>query len=156
MSDDKIKLEIPDSRYRLGIIVIGFLGVTLIYNALKLDNNDYQLEKIFFSILGSAIVYLAFRFANKTKRGIIFNKTGLYELDGVLICPLNEIKEVDTSPYTFKPANGFIIKLKKSTKFGWSPGLWWKYKKRMTVGGMISKQESVIASQLLKDFLEKQ
>ena len=156
MSDNNIKLEIPDSRRRLGIIVIGFLGITLIYKALKLEYNNYLLEKIFFSILGSAIVYLAFRLANKTKRGIIFNKTGLYELDGVLICSLDEINEVDTSPYTFKPANGFIIKLKNSTKFGWSPGLWWKYNKRMTVGGMISKQESVIASQLLKDLLEKQ
>ena len=156
MNDDNLKLEIPASRNRIGIIILAFLGITLIYNALKLDFNNFQLEKVFFTILGSAIVYLAFRFANKAKRGIIFNKHGLYELDGKLICLLEEIKEVDTSPYTFKPANGFIIKLRETTNFGWSPGLWWKYNKRMTIGGMISKQESVLASQILKSFLEKQ
>lgn len=155
MNDSDIKLEIPNYRYRLGIIIIAFLGGTLIYNALKLEFDNYQLEKIFFTTLGSLIVYLAFRFASKPKRGIIFNKCGLYELNGELICPLEEIKEVDTSPYTFKPANGFIIRLKKPTKFDWSPGLWWRYNKRMTIGGMISKQESVIASQLLKRLLEK-
>jgi hypothetical protein len=138
----------------LGLAVLSFLGAILIYNAFKLEGSSQQEEKIFFSILGSVILYLAFYFARKPKRGILFKADGLYELDGTLIRLLDEIKEVDVSPYSFKPANGFIIRLKERTDFGWAPGLWWKFNLRMTVGGMISKQESMYASQTITHLLE--
>ncbi|MFV0473444.1 MAG: hypothetical protein ACK5MQ_04465 [Pikeienuella sp.] len=73
-------------------------------------------------------------FTTKAKR-LIFDGECLMDDAGELICALEEIERVDRGFAFFKPSAGFVMLLKAPRRRGWSPGLWWRFGRRVGVGG---------------------
>ena len=86
---------------------------------------------------------------------IIHFLSGLFNIDGSVICEIDDIERIDVSPYTFKSANGFIVILKTKSSFKSIPGLYWRLGKRLSIGGLVSKNESKFLSQTLLSFFEE-
>ena len=96
---------------------------------------------LIFLTVTSAIGFWRF-IGRNSKAGFLIKEDSIFLLNGRILCNLSEIKEIDTSQYSFKSTNGFIIRLKENSHFDWSPGLFWKFKSRISIGGLITKSES--------------
>ena len=91
------------------------------------------------SLVSSALAFYAATVINKIKnRSLILTRDGLFDDQGTALCKMENIESLDRSFFAFKPSNGFVIKLKSKTDRAWVPGLWWRYGKRVGVGGVTS------------------
>ncbi|MEE2775026.1 MAG: hypothetical protein VYE27_08945 [Pseudomonadota bacterium] len=156
MNKKTITFEIPRYRYFAFTCSVGLLGLILIINSFSLD----KAANLFFFCIGLTIILISYRIYQNRDKGFIITPCGIFEKNGRLICNFNEIDKIDTSPFSFKATNGFVVKLKNKTTFDFSVGLWWKYNRRLSIGGMISKNESkylsIVFQEKLNDFLKKQ
>ena len=154
-NDDQIKYKLPDHRIKiLGSVIFGLL-LFLCYTISKIEEEVTSLE----FLLIPTIVFLAIWFRSFLQRyskvGFLINQSGLFNLDGSIVCEIGDIERIDVSPYTFKSANGFIVILKTKSSFKSIPGLYWRLGKRLSIGGLVSKNESKFLSHTLSGFLEK-
>ena len=141
-SRTEIKYVLPPYRIKLLGYLILSLFVFLIYSILKIQG-EIHLSSLILLTTGLIIVISFWRFIKKYyKSGFLIQDEGIFLLNGSLLCKTSSIEAVDTSPYSFKSTNGFIIRLKESTSLAWSPGLFWKFKKRISIGGLVTKSES--------------
>ena len=155
VNDDQIKYQLPDHRLKiLGSVIFGLL-LFLCYTISKIEEEITLLD----FLLIPTIVFLAFWFRSFLKRyskvGFLINQSGLFNLDGSIICEIGDIERIDVSPYTFKSANGFIVILKTKSSFKSIPGLYWRLGNRLSIGGLVSKNESKFLSQTLLGFYEE-
>lgn len=75
--------------------------------------------------------------------------TGLYDHTGAAIAPLDNIDKVDRALFTFKPSNGFLVRLKTPGPRAWQPGMWWRVGTRVGVGGVTSGAATKIVADTL-------
>ena len=155
VNDDEIKYKLPNHRIRiLGSVIFGLL-LFLCYTISKIEEEITSVD----FLLIPTIVFLALWFTRFLKRyskvGFLINQSGLFNLDGSIICEIGDIEIIDVSPYTFKSANGFIVILKTKNSFKLIPGLYWRLGKRLSIGGLVSKTESKFLSQALLRFYEE-
>ena len=139
---EPLKFILPSYR----IQVLGFTIILLflfgIYSILAIDR---EIESSDFLVLlfGVLVGFIFWRYLKRYGNvGFVIKDGSIFLPDGRLLCKLSSIETVDTSPYTFKSTNGFIIRLKERSSLDWSPGLFWKLNKRISIGGLITKSES--------------
>ncbi|MEJ6609340.1 MAG: hypothetical protein QNL63_06380, partial [Paracoccaceae bacterium] len=53
-----------------------------------------------------------------------------------VIAYVDQIVSIDRGMLAFKPSNGFIFKVKTAQPRAWNPGLWWRFGRRVGVGGV--------------------
>lgn len=92
--------------------------------------------QIFLIVFGGATLVVAERLRRATLLGLILTETELRDTSGAVLTTIENIKGVDRGMLAFKPSNGFVIRLKSPAARGWAPGLWWRYSKRLGVGGV--------------------
>ena len=153
-TNENIQYILPTHRIKiLGFVIFGLI-LFLIYALSNINEKTTLLD----FLLIPALVGIGFWFRRflrvYAKIGFNINESGLFNLDGTLICSITDIERVDVSPYTFKSANGFIIHLKTRRAFKFVPGLFWQIGRRISIGGMISKSESKYLSNTLISFIE--
>jgi hypothetical protein len=83
-----------------------------------------------------ACLYGGYRMWEVTGRMIELTQDELRLSDGTLICRTEDIHKIDRSFFAFKPSNGFLVTTKVSYPFTWAPGLWWRFGKRIGIGGV--------------------
>ncbi len=92
--------------------------------------------QLFLIALGAATLVLAERLRRSSRLGLILTETDLRDTSGVVLTTLDNVKGVDRGALAFKPSNGFVLRLKTPQERSWVPGLWWRYSKRIGVGGV--------------------
>ncbi|MEM7489248.1 MAG: hypothetical protein AAF390_09015, partial [Pseudomonadota bacterium] len=80
---------------------------------------------------------------------LVLDRRGLYQADGVPVAPLDAIASIDRALFTFKPSNGFLIRLKDPLGRAWVPGMWWRMGRRVGVGGVTRGAETKIVADAL-------
>ena len=93
---------------------------------------------VVFSLLCFVIVY---KIRATQGRGILLTREGLFDTTGRAICALDEIEKIERSFFAFKPSNGFLVRLKTPLETAWVPGLWWRFGRRVGIGGITSVSE---------------
>ena len=156
MSDNSknLKYELPGHRIKiLGAAIFGLL-LFLAYSIIKADPEISFTDFLMVPLM--AIVALWFkRFLSRYSNvGFLLSRDGLCNLDKSLICKIEDIERIDVSPYTFKSANGFIVFSKTKSSFNSVPGLYWQLGNRISIGGLVSKNESKLLSGTLLSFFE--
>ena len=152
-SVENIQYELPKHRIIiLGSVIFGLI-VFLVYALSNINEQTTLLDFLLIPVLISIGFWFRRFLKTYSKVGFKINASGLFNLDETLICSLEDIDNVDVSPYTFKSANGFIIHLKKRSAFQFVPGLFWQLGRRISIGGMISKSESKYLSNTLISFI---
>lgn len=73
--------------------------------------------------------------------------------DGTLICKTQDIHRIDRSFFAFKPSNGFLVTTKVKYPTKWVPGLWWRFGKRIGVGGVTPGSEGKIMADTIQAML---
>ena len=115
----------------VGAVVV-MLAISLSVGVRSVANPVVALVNL---IAGLAIAWFGWSMATAKASKIIFDGERLTDNAGVELCALDEIKNVERGFAMFKPSAGFAILLHEEKPRAWSPGLWWRYGRRIGVGG---------------------
>lgn len=150
MSDTRIEGEAEEvtlmilaasaPRRWLGIICLAALAVTLVWVVFAgRPSMGYQVAFLAGGVLafwGAARLHLA------TRDRIILTNKVLKTESGRVLTQVDNVRSVERGAFSFKPPNGFVVRLKKPAGRGWAPGLWWQYGRVIGVGGVVSAGQS--------------
>ncbi|PWJ22506.1 hypothetical protein [Jannaschia seohaensis] len=135
-------------RRAFGLVVQIVLGLALLYLAVAHPPQVLG-WRIFLVVLGIAALVLGHRGWVGSAQGIVLDETGLREESGRVIAPLDRIVSVDRALFSFKPSNGFLIRLDEPLGRAWVPGMWWRIGRRVGIGGVTRGAETKILSDAL-------
>jgi len=135
-------------RRAFGFVVQVVLGLTLLYLAV-VHPPDVLGWRIFLIVLGIAALVLGQRGWTGSAQGIVLDAEGLREEDGRPIAPLDRIASVDRALFSFKPSNGFLIRLDAPLGRAWVPGMWWRIGRRVGIGGVTRAAETKVMADAL-------
>lgn len=128
------RIGIAPARFYFALAVQVMLGLLLLYMAYISPAG--LIGKLLIMGLGIGMLVQANRLRLSSDCEILLTDAGLVTQDGVMLAPLDQIKEVSRGSFAFKPSNGFAVTLTESLGFLWVPGLWWRFGKRVGIGGV--------------------
>ncbi|SLN40212.1 hypothetical protein [Pseudooctadecabacter jejudonensis] len=92
--------------------------------------------QIFLIVLGAGALVVAERLRRATLLGLVLTEEDLRDTSGAVLARLGDIRAIDRGALAFKPSNGFVLHLHSGARRSWAPGLWWRFGKRVGVGGV--------------------
>ncbi|EPX80902.1 hypothetical protein [Litoreibacter arenae] len=140
---------IPSAPRRMfGTTVLYALGALLFYLVVSQPPDGLHLVFLL-ALIGAASIYGGYKMWQATGYMIELTEEELRLSNGDTIFRMDNVAKVDRSFFAFKPSNGFLVTLKTSQPFAWAPGLWWRFGKRVGVGGLTSGAEGKIMADTL-------
>ena len=135
MTDDILaSLEPSLGRRWLGVIAATALGGLLIWHG-AFNMEARGISRGLVVVFGLACLWQAQWNLRVTSTGLVLTRAGIFDGQGRLITPLDNILEVDRGILSFKPSNGFLLRLRDPEPSGWAPGLYWRFGRRLGIGG---------------------
>lgn len=87
-------------------------------------------------------LWLASRLWRAGQDRIVLTNRRLKTESGRVLTEVDNVRSVERGAFSFKPPNGFLVKLKEPAGRGWVPGLWWQRGRVIGVGGVVSAGQS--------------
>ena len=145
--DIRAELTVSQGRRVLGVGALGLLGAGSVYLAAVAPGDLGWRAGLL--ALGLACLWAARGLWQGTRHGVVWTRAGLFERDGTLVAATNNILRVERGAFAFKPSNGFLVVLKTAAPRRWRPGLWWRFGRRVGVGGMTHPAQGKIMADLV-------
>jgi hypothetical protein len=117
------------------VALLGLLGALLLRVALGAEEMEGG-WMVMLIAMAAAVLWVAWRLWQATGVRLVLTEEYLREEGGRVLCRLDEIEKVERGTFAFKPSNGFLIRLKTPGARVWAPGLWWRFGRRLGVGGV--------------------
>ena len=76
-------------------------------------------------------------------------REALRETGGRVLTPIDNIARVDRGFFAFKPAAGFRLTLTDPMPAAYAPGLWWRRRRMVMVGGVTSRAQTKAVADLI-------
>ena len=132
-----------------GIAMLAALGVMFIWvGFLTFKSNSVTAAVL--GLLGIISFWCASVVASATSASILLIQKGLITSDKIIVAELDNIKEVERGLFALKPSSGFVIFLKKPMPLVWKPGLWWRFGRRIGIGGATTAAEGKIMAEAIQ------
>lgn len=145
----KIELaRVTVSPWRRAVGVAALLLIAGVFGTMFLDQGNAAMMVL--SVL--ALVFAA-TMLKTTGRTVILTADGLFETDGTEIAKLDQIDKLVTGHFTFRPSNGFSLRLHDNVAPRWRPGLWWSYGHRVGIGGLAASRLTKTMAEALHELL---
>lgn len=141
------RIEASQPRRWLGVGMLTFMGVLLIYVAMAAPPE--LAWQVFLLLMGGLSIWVAEKMRRATDGWIEFRDDALVDQNGIVIVQMDEIEKVDRGMLAFKPSNGFMLKTKTPASRRWEPGLWWRIGRRIGVGGVTPASQSKVMADLI-------
>ncbi|MGC9367905.1 MAG: hypothetical protein ACP5DX_00050 [Paracoccaceae bacterium] len=148
MSDVLATLSASKFRRLFGVGVLLCLGFGLVYLALAHPPAALGWQ-LFLLAVGVLALVLAEKMRRATQGRVVLTPEGLFDGEGRLLAPIEEIEAVERGPFAMKPSNGFTVRLSKARGRAWAPGLWWRLGSRLGVGGVTPAAQAKVMSEAL-------
>jgi len=133
--------------------VLFLLGALVVYVTLVQPPALHWM--VFMLGFGFLMLWQAERLRRATMHVIELTDTELRDSSGRVLARIDEIHSVERGTFAFKPSNGFTLVLQTKKPRAWMPGLWWRYGRRVGVGGVTNAGQSKFMaeriSMMLKD-----
>ena len=142
------RLDVSQPRRIVGACVQIGLGLVLISLAASLPREQMALRLALLALSGAGI-YGAFLMWRATSGGLVLTASGLREDGGRLLAEMANMREVSRGPFALKPSHGFSLVLHESMRFAWVPGLWWRFGRRVGVGGVTPSQPARYMAEMI-------
>ena len=156
LRDDRSKpiCEISPSGPRriFGIAMLAALGAMFIWVGFLTFKSNFVTAAVL-GILGIASFWCASVVASATSASIRLIQKGLVTSDKIIVAELDNIKAVERGLFALKPSSGFVILLKKPMPLVWKPGLWWRFGRRIGIGGATTAAEGKIMAEAIQSML---
>jgi len=127
--------------------MLTLLGLLLVLVALR--HPPAPLWQAYLLLFGIGSVVMADWLRRATQGVLTLYPDALVDSDGTVLARLADIRSIDRGAFAFKPSNGFILRLERRGTRVWRPGLWWRFGRRIGVGGVVpSAPARVMAEQI--------
>jgi hypothetical protein len=138
----------PARRYAaVGMTVALALIVLWIAVALPQASIGYT---IFLIVLGAICLWQAREMWNASAKTLQLTRSDLREEGGRVLTTIDNVERVDRGAFAFKPASGFLVKLKEPTDARvYAPGVWWRFGRTLAVGGVTGRQDGKNVADLM-------
>ena len=91
-----------------------------------------------------------------TSIGLVLTEAELRDTRGRQLFGLDEVQQIEKGVLHWKPAGGFAVVLNAPKPRIWVPGLWWRFGRRVMVGGATNGGEAKAMADLMRDELDRQ
>lgn len=118
----------------LAAATLGVLGIILFWIVLAYPPS-HPGWLAFLVLAGGVALWTAWRNWQATALGVELRDDGLFTTDGTELAAAENIRKVDRGFFAFKPSGGFVLILNDPMPRGWQPGVWWRFGRRVGVGG---------------------
>lgn len=143
------RLDISQPRRWLAVLMHALLGGLVIASALAVQPAWHWL--IVLCLIGAELIWEGEKLRRATTRHLLLTETDLRDSDGTVLIALSNITRIDRGAFSIKPAHGFSLISKNGMSRGRAPGLWWRYGRRLGIGGVVnSGQAKFMAEQLAR------
>ena len=127
-------LEATPFRWVVGMVVLVALAMMLLRAAVS----QGIVGQTLMSAAAVAALALAWTMLRARGQTLHWQQAGLCDGNGRVIAAREQIIAVDRGALALKPSNGFTLRLRDPQPRQWSPGLWWRFGRRVGVGGLAS------------------
>ncbi len=128
--------------------ILWALGVMLVYLGFTAPLEGLG-GRVAFIGLGAAAMFFADKLRRATLLQIEMTEEEIRDTDGRLICRLDNIKAVERGMLAFKPSNGFLLTLHEPMERAWAPGLWWRFGRKVGIGGITPGSQGKFMADLI-------
>jgi len=135
------------ARRMVGVAMLALLGGLLVYMALLTPVT--MLWRLIFLAVGCLTLWMADKMRKATAHGVVLTEDGLFSTDGQMLLAIGDMHAVVRGTFALKPSNGFSVIANARLTRGWAPGLWWRYGKRMGVGGVTAASQAKFMAEIL-------
>ncbi|MEL6607825.1 MAG: hypothetical protein AAFO93_02840 [Pseudomonadota bacterium] len=119
---------------------LGMLGLLMVWMAVTSGTSaGYQIMLV---LLGAGASTLAWVLWQATSDYLVLTPEALQTSKGDVVARVANVRSVDRGAFAFKPSNGFLLTLKTPGRGVWAPGLWWRFGRRVGVGGVTAAHEA--------------
>ena len=149
--DEVLARITPQPARRIAAVgMIGLLGLILIAVAAARPPAAFG-WMLFLVFLGAGCLWLAWSIWQSSGRTLELTRTALREAgpDGRVLCRIDDLERVDRGLFAFKPAGGFLARLKTPGGAVYAPGLWWRLGRTLAVGGVTARAQGKEVADLM-------
>jgi len=140
--DEPVAIITPSpTRRGISFGIIAALGGMLLYVVFSSPPASL-IARVFLLVVGVGMLVLADKLRRATALSIVMTDTALMDSNGREICRLDDVTGVERGAFAFKPSNGFLLRTKSRMKRSWAPGLWWRFGRKIGVGGATSARQT--------------
>ncbi|MBL3569240.1 hypothetical protein DSD19_19835 [Rhodovulum sp. BSW8] len=111
--------------------------------------------RAFLLAMGAGALALAEAMRRATARRLVLTREGLFDDRGRELARIERISGLDRGMLAFKPSNGFSLSLTEALPRAWAPGVWWRFGRRVGVGGVTSAGEAKAMAEILTALLQE-
>ena len=138
-------VEASAARRWTGIVALSGFAAVLLYVAWDTVSG----WQAFLVLLGVLALWTARRTWQATSVRIELTAAELRDSAGSLIVRVDDIASLDRGSFAFKPSNGFLIKTKTPGTRVWRPGMWWRFGRRIGIGGVTPAAQAKFMAETL-------
>lgn len=151
-----LRLHPSPIRRFTGVAMLVVFGIMAAVAGLE-SPPDRMALRLGLPLVGLGLVWMAWQTWKATARGLELTPDALRETDGGrVLARVEEIASVDNSAIAlFKPAGGFVITLKETAPAGWASGLWWRFGRKVGVGGTTARVEAKQMAAMLAEMARR-
>lgn len=144
-----VKASVP--RRWIGVAMLAGVGIVVIYVAFS---SPPQLGwQVFLIATGILALWTAEKMRRATEQHIELTMTELRSSEGITLVRVEDVAAVERGAFAFKPSNGFLVRTKTKGATMWRPGLWWRFGRRVGVGGVTPGAQTKAMSEILAALL---
>lgn len=148
MSDPIAVLNPSTARRYFAVGVLGVTAALTLWVALATPPASLGWRLYLIGFSGVAI-WLTLRLWQATAVSLVLTDDGIFDSAGACLCRMDDIKEIERGMFAFKPSNGFLVRLRAPGRRGWAPGLWWRFGRRIGVGGVTPASQGKFMAEML-------
>lgn len=154
LDDPMFTLRPSGPRRWFSVGVQGVLGLILLYVAVVQPPAVLGLQ-VFLLAMGVVALAGCSRAWAAASGTIVLRPEGLVDHTGRVIAALDEVEKVDRALFSFKPSNGFLIKMNTRQGRAWVPGMWWRFGYRVGIGGILPGSQTKLVADTLTAMVDK-
>lgn len=147
--DDEVLAHVQASVVRrwVGVAMLACVGIALIYVAVTAP--PVFGWQVFLIVFGGLIIGFAEKVRRVTEHGLELTETELRDTQGTVLALITDIEGLDRGFFAFKPSNGFLIRTKTPGTRAWRPGMWWRFGRRIGIGGVMPASQTKMMAEAL-------
>jgi len=134
------RVEISAFRYWFAVSAMMLLVIVLTNQVLNPENVGSL--RVFLAVFALLIAAALLAFFRRGRDCLVLTDDGIVTGANTMLCRIEDIEKVDGGAFAFKPSKGFLIHLKEPAPSGWHPGLWWRYGRKLGIGGLTSSKQT--------------
>lgn len=126
------------------IVAVGFVVTLalLVWTIAAMRPPEHFGYMLFLVFFGAGCLWLGYGMWHASAREIELTRSELREVGGRVLCSIDNVARVDRGAFAFKPAGGFLIRLKEPEgPRTYAPGVWWRMGRTLAVGGVTARQD---------------